>query len=275
MLKFELPYPEEVFPWVIYSSNWRKAFSRQWEIPNIPYDAIFRDAWVYIENFQTSDNLPFDVNKYNFSMFQANNLTDINSMHHWYIRFLTETVNTILGLPRETQVSTLPQFKNKKKVDHELWLLWVEIYPDTEYMISLNYEDFAVGFLGFSVTQDWNIDIVQLQSWKIVDETQTFSQKHHYLDWFEWTKVLVSFFEDYLKKKWFTWKIIIQCSENNWKFKEDNQLSDDPETRAKQIRINDWLLKNYNPTAQALWYDRNSRNWSSRSSDYLDYSKTI
>lgn len=260
MFELNVPYPEEVFPWAIYTHN-GVGFGSNGQPRNILYNPILRDAEKYIDQYRDWE-IPFDSNKYNFSIFQVNDNTSFWTQHQWYVRFLSNTVNEILSLPIDTNVATLFSDRKVPNEKEALGILWTEIYPDSDFMVSINYEDFPIWFLGFNINEDGDTEIIQIQWTRIIDKTRTFySKKHHFLSGFDWEKVLVHFFEDYLLDSNFTWKIIIQCAENNSYYNKKNIK--------KEI-----FDRRYNTTAIDLWYTRSHYNFNSRKNS-LDFEKKL
>lgn len=151
------------------------------------------------------------------------------------------------------------QWRREISIDNPIWYLGTNIFPDTDYMLTINYQNTPIGFLWFDIDRDGSITIKQLQWSNIVDEWRLFFVwKHHMLDGFDWKKVLITFFEDYLRNKGYTGKLIIQCSEHNKYYTHDLESSNDhPENIEKLQKRNQRLKSHYNNIPLELWYSRN------------------
>lgn len=274
MQRNEIPFPEEVFPSVYYTHNDGR-FGVGENARTYSYNEIFRDAGKYIQRFQIW-KLWFDINKYNFSLFQANDSRSPKTRIWGYIRFLSETANDILWYTVDTPVSSLLTHATNS-IDATLWKIGTEIFSDTDYIMSLNYENFPIGFLWFDIDRAWNITIQQLQWSKIVDETKTFfCKKNHLLNGFEWQKVLITFFEDYLQDNGYTGKLTIQCAEHNRYYNHSaGKNNDHPNNTRRDTERNKLLKKHYNKTPLELWYTRDIITPKSEYSGCNDFSKKI
>ena len=244
------PYPNEIFSGVYYTHpschDWLNK-----QINEENYDEFLRDAWKYIQQYQNWEII-FDINKYNFSIFRSKRDGEKYSVGH--IRFLSTAINDILSIPENGNVNEFNTTLWKRKVDKyiPIWKLGTVIFPDTTFMLSINYEDFPVWFLGFDIIDENTIFIRQIQWTRISDETSTFFQKKsHFIKWFAWNKVLIWFLEDYLKNKGFSWKIILQSSGNNeYYHKKTLHAKKTTQIRANMVRI-------YDKAGQEMWYRGN------------------
>jgi hypothetical protein len=82
----------------------------------------------------------------------------------------------------------------------------------------------------------------------VIDETKTFfCEKHHLLDGFQWKKVLITFFEDYLRNNGYTGKLMIQCAEHNRYYNHlVGKNNDYPNNTRRDIEKNKLLKNHYN-----------------------------
>lgn len=258
-------YPEEFFPHASYSHN----DGRFWLWNNNSRDVtdwpLFYNAWEYIQKFRYQDQqwkdeqIFWNLSDYNFSIFQSNDSRAPWTRIGWYIKFHSIVVNNLIWIPPETPIKEARKKVHLRtlNINDPIWILRTEVMPDADFMVSINFQDTPIGFLGFDIESDGNIKIKQIQWTNVVDQARTFfSWKHHALDGFDWRSVLVTFFEDYLRQSWFQWTIVLQSSENNQYFTPKEDLAIDDERRAEQEKRNKRLLKHYNPTAKKLWYKR-------------------
>lgn len=287
MLKREdFGFPEDFFRNVVYTHNHNGRFWRRWEpVEDVPYWQLLYRAYEYIERFRhkqkdwVKKKLVGNPQEYNFSVFQSNDSRTPWTRIVWYIQFLSCQINSLLEIPDTTPVWELMerQWRQLVNIQEPVWILGTEIFPDTDFMATLNYQDFPIWFLWFNIERDGNITIKQIQSSPFTDQVRLFFQEwHHFLDGFDWEKVLVTFFEDYLKEAWFSGKIIFQCAENNRYYTPAEDLWEQERDQAKLEERNTRLIKHYNKTAEALWYTRNEtfKGFSNREIPN-DYSKSL
>lgn len=238
--------PEDIYWW----ENIYRTHSKPFSTGDFWYDEFWRDAGWYISTFLKSSksNLNFDINRYNFTVI------DLWDNRAWYIRCTSKRIHNLIAGNTDYD----------KERNGELYS---EFYPDTRYVIALNYEDFLIAILGFHINKNNEIEIVQLQATSITDQTRTFfHQKHHFLDGFDWAKVLVSFFESYLWRSWYTGKLIIRSGWNNTFLYDCFWWGQEKRTER--------FLKNYDTTAQDLGYSQDTQS-SAIFAKVLDFSKTL
>lgn len=281
MLKIDFPYAEDFFPEVYHTASigedtvfWRTDGSI------FEYDPKLRDAEKYIRRYTTDENIFWNPEHYNFSLFKGIDEKK-KSIILFEMNIVSRTINSILWISPDTKLRDVKSsflWKSKLSKDEaykksqKIWVLNTNIYPDAPYVLSLNYQDFPIGYISFDIV--WNtIYIQQIQASDIMDQYLSFeSWRNHLLQWFEWRKVLVTFFEDYLRNKGFSWTVVIQAGENNMyhNTKEDDDIEKENKRKAQNSRI----ISSYNNTATDLNYEMRVKGiW--RKQKVRDYWKRI
>jgi len=241
MNKIYAPDPHEIFTNIEYTHPQYHNFPSNSNQEYISEDFL-RYADVYIQRF-LNKALWFPLSRYNFSLFRSKH-NDKSRLIVWEIKFISSILHEILNVTENTTVYPCNYFQGRP-----LWKLSTKLYPDAEYTLSLNYEDVAVGFLGFDFISDKEVFISQVQSSFITNINNNFKSKNHLLDWFKWRCVLLDFLEDYLQQNNFSWNVILQSAINNKHWKNKIWETQDQTTlRRDRLRIS------YDNLACDMWY---------------------
>jgi len=281
MIKLDLPYAEDFFPEVYHTASigedtvfWRTDGSV------FEYDPRLRDAEKYIKRYASDENIFWNPEHYNFSLFKGIDEKK-NSIILFEMNVVSRTINSVLWISPDTKLRDVKStFLWRSKLDDDqvyrkaqkIWVLNTNIYPDAPYVLSLNYQDFPIGYISFDIIWDI-IYIQQIQASDIMDKYLSFeSWRNHLLQWFDWRKVLITFFEDYLRDNGFSWIVVIQAGENN--MYHNTTESDDIEKDSKRKAQNSRIRNSYNSTAEELNYNiRVHSVW--RKQEVQDYWKEI